>query len=463
MSDVPESWIRCTIGSRCNLVNGRAFKPTDWSEKGLPIVRIQNLNDPDARFNRFDGEVRSRFLIDTGALLFAWSGTPGTSFGAHIWNGGPAVLNQHIFNVIFDEEKIDKQFFRLAINQKLDELIDKAHGGVGLRHVTKGKFEATEIDLPPLSEQRRIVAKLTDLLKRSKTAREELAHIPRLVQRYREAILASAFRGELTADWRGKASAKSKDSLATGLTAIRSAYFRQAGTKEKPVLSPSWMPDIDLPGTWEFVSVDQLTTLVQYGSSAKTSESLTKGVPVLRMGNIFEGQLDYTNLKYLPACHDEFPELLLRDGDILFNRTNSAELVGKTAVYSDVGHPISFASYLIRLRVVGYLPELLSAYINSSFGRAWVRSVVKQQVGQANVNGTKLRELGVPMMPMDEQKELWSRINRTFTIIERLSKEATRATELLDRLDQATLGKAFRGDLMTEVENLKSGKSYVAR
>lgn len=198
-------------------------------------------------------------------------------------------------------------------------------------------------------------------------------------------------------------------------------------------------------------------------SSAKTSEALTKGVPVLRMGNIFEGQLDYTNLKYLPACHDEFPELLLRDGDILFNRTNSAELVGKTAVYSDVGHPISFASYLIRLRVVGYLPELLSAYINSAFGRAWVRSVVKQQVGQANVNGTKLRELGVPMMPMDEQKELWSRINRAFTIIERLSKEATRATELLDRLDQATLGKAFRGDLMTEAENLKSGRSYVAR
>ena len=161
MSGVPKGWSRCTIGSVCKLVNGRAFKPTDWTQEGLPIVRIQNLNDPTAPFNRFDGEVRAQFLIDSGVLLFAWSGTPGTSFGAHIWNGGPAILNQHIFNVVFNESVIDKHFLRLAINQKLDELIDKAHGGVGLRHVTKGKVETTEIDIPPLDEQRRIVPRPT--------------------------------------------------------------------------------------------------------------------------------------------------------------------------------------------------------------------------------------------------------------------------------------------------------------
>jgi type I restriction enzyme S subunit len=190
-----------------------------------------------------------------------------------------------------------------------------------------------------------------------------------------------------------------------------------------------------------------MTGLVQYGSSAKTSESLAKGVPVLRMGNIFEGRLDYAKLKYLPASHNEFPELLLNDGDVLFNRTNSAELVGKTAVYYDPGHRTSFASYLIRVRVVGYLPELLSAYINSEIGRQWVRSVVNQQVGQANVNGTKLRELGVPLMPVDEQKQIWSRIKDAFTRIEHISRETTRAAELLERLDQATLDKAFLGEL----------------
>src|ERR1035438_7846700 len=106
MNDLPIGWKRCTIGSLCELINGRAFKPTDWSDTGLPIIRIQNLNNPRAKFNRFKVEVRSRFLVDTGALLFAWSGTPGTSFGAHIWSGEKAVLNQHIFNVLFDEQVI---------------------------------------------------------------------------------------------------------------------------------------------------------------------------------------------------------------------------------------------------------------------------------------------------------------------------------------------------------------------
>ena len=128
----PTGWTRKTIGSLCNLINGRAFKPSDWPTAGLPIVRIQNLNNSNAKFNYFAGpNVRDRFLIDTGALLFAWSGTPGTSFGAHIWNGGPAILNQHIFNVIFNEGEIDKRFLQLGINQKLEDLIDKAHGGVG--------------------------------------------------------------------------------------------------------------------------------------------------------------------------------------------------------------------------------------------------------------------------------------------------------------------------------------------
>jgi type I restriction enzyme S subunit len=131
-----------------------AFKPTDWVKQGLPIIRIQNLNRPDAEFNYCDSVVDRKFIVQTGELLFAWSGTPGTSFGAHIWSGPTAVLNQHIFRVLFDEACIDKNFFRCAINAKLDELIGKAHGGAGLAHVTKGRFEDTKIELPPLAEQR---------------------------------------------------------------------------------------------------------------------------------------------------------------------------------------------------------------------------------------------------------------------------------------------------------------------
>ena len=166
MSELPQGWVAAEIGSLCSLENGRAFKPTEWGTKGLPIVRIQNLNKPHALYNYFDGEFADRYYLRGGELLFAWSGTPGTSFGAHVWRGGEAVLNQHIFRVDFNDRAIDKRFFRFAINQKLNELINIAHGGVGLRHVTKGKYESTEIPLAPLNEQKRIADKLDAVLAR---------------------------------------------------------------------------------------------------------------------------------------------------------------------------------------------------------------------------------------------------------------------------------------------------------
>jgi type I restriction enzyme S subunit len=119
MSELPDGWTYTTIGDLCDLVNGRAFKPSDWTPSGLPIVRIQNLNRSDAKFNFFAGAVQEKFLVEPGDLLFGWSGTPGTSFGAHIWEGPKAILNQHIFNVHYNGQAVDKAFFRYAINQSL--------------------------------------------------------------------------------------------------------------------------------------------------------------------------------------------------------------------------------------------------------------------------------------------------------------------------------------------------------
>ena len=170
-----------------------------------------------------------------------------------------------------------------------------------------------------------------------------------------------------------------------------------------------------LPNGWEWKLVGEMVEQMQYGTSAKTSQDAT-GVLVLRMGNIQNGELVLDVLKYLPADHDEFPDLLLRDGDVLFNRTNSAELVGKTAVYRGNPAPCSCASYLIRARLLpAYVPEFLAYYINSPFGRAWVSTVVSQQVGQANVNGTKLKALSVPVPGLEEQQKIVAEIEKQFT------------------------------------------------
>lgn len=161
----PRNWEWLRIGDQLDLLNGMAFKPTDWTKSGLRIVRIQNLNNRDAPFNFCDPrQAREKSLIDSGSLLISWSGTPGTSFGAFIWDRGSAVLNQHIFRCDLKTDAFSVSFLRIAINGRLDEMIAKAHGGVGLQHITKGKLEELLIPLPPLAEQHRISAKVDELM-----------------------------------------------------------------------------------------------------------------------------------------------------------------------------------------------------------------------------------------------------------------------------------------------------------
>ena len=160
------SWETKPIGELCCLINGRAFKPSDWSTDGLPIVRIQNLNNPSKPFNKHDGSYAEKHFIDDGSILLSWSGTPGTSFGCFQWMRGPALLNQHIFKVLVDEDVIDGEFYIHAVNGKLDEMIQQAHGGVGLRHITKRKLEGILLPIPPLAEQRRIVSRIKECLER---------------------------------------------------------------------------------------------------------------------------------------------------------------------------------------------------------------------------------------------------------------------------------------------------------
>ncbi len=162
-SDRSSNYPMVAIGDICELFNGRAFKPEDWENAGsggVPIVRIQNLNNPDNEFNYFTGEVNERNTINNEELLFSWSGSRGTSFGAHIWRGGKAVLNQHIFKVGFDATRATKMYLLHALNKAVTEVEENLHGGVGLVHITKGNLEKIKIPLPPLDVQKEIVTEI---------------------------------------------------------------------------------------------------------------------------------------------------------------------------------------------------------------------------------------------------------------------------------------------------------------
>lgn len=412
----PQGWSYAAIGELCTLINGRAFKPSDWTDTGLPIIRIQNLNNPDAKFNYFLGDVAPKFIVENGELLFAWSGTPGTSFGAHIWNGEKAILNQHIFRVLFNEIVIDKIFFRIAINQKLQELIDKAHGGVGLRHVTKGKFEHTEILLPPLNEQRRIVAKIEGLKARSQWVKEAIAAIPPLLDQFRQSVLAAAFRGDLTADWREK------------------------------------NPDVD----WETTTLEQvIKSKPRNGYSPKPVDYPTQ-VKSITLSATTSGKFKPEYYKYLNEEITRDSHLWLNPGDILIQRSNTLEYVGTCAIYDGAFGEFIYPDLIMKVQVreEKTIPEFIYYTLSTKNSRQYFRNNATGTAGNMpKINQQTVMSTPIFLPKIEEQKEIVHRIEVFFKAADKIEQQYQEIKAQIDQLEQSILAKAFRGELVPQDPN----------
>ncbi|WP_313364831.1 restriction endonuclease subunit S [Pseudomonas sp.] len=419
MSDLPEGWEYAPIGALCNLVNGRAFKPQEWSSSGLPIIRIQNLNYPEAKFNFFSGELESKHHVRAGDLLFAWSGTPGTSFGAHIWNRGDAALNQHIFKIEFSDSDIDRDFLRYAINQKLDELIGSAQGGVGLRHVTKGTFEKTEIAFPPLTEQVRIAAKLGELLAQVDTLKARVDGIPVLLKHVRQSILASAVSGRLTEEWRGKNADFNVTTLgkvcavSTGKTPKRGqADYWEGG-------NIPWLTSA-LTGT-EFCSEAEQFVTVRALKEC-TLKLYQPGTLLMAMYGEGKTRGQVTELKIEATC----------------NQACAAISVNETLANKD----------FVKIRLQENYEEVRKMAVGGA---------------QPNLNLEKVREISICLPSMEEQAEIVRRVGQLFAFTDQLEALISVARARIERLPQSILAKAFRGELVPQEPNDEPASALLER
>lgn len=172
-----KGWEYKKLGEVATYINGYAFKPDQWKESGTPIVRIQNLNNANAPYNYYDGEVPDKVKIQNGDLLISWS----ASLGAYIWNGGKAFLNQHIFKVAFDKTDIDKFFLKYAVTSKLAAMAEQVHGAT-MKHIVKKDFDNTLIPYPPLSTQLAIVSELDKINELIRLKKEQLKDFDNLAQ-----------------------------------------------------------------------------------------------------------------------------------------------------------------------------------------------------------------------------------------------------------------------------------------
>jgi type I restriction enzyme, S subunit len=281
-------------------------------------------------------------------------------------------------------------------------------GAVGQQRVPKQYVLDSELALAPLNEQKRIADKLDAILARVDACRGRLDRVPVILKRFRQAVLAAATTGKLTEEWREENARN---------------------------------------GEWPRVELISAARDFSYGSAAKSSKS--GSVPVLRMGNIQDGRLDWTDLVYtsVPA---EITKYKLTTGDVLFNRTNSPELVGKTAVYRGERDAI-YAGYLIRVRCTDrLLPDYLNYCLNSPAGRDYCWRVKSDGVSQSNINAKKLAAFEFGLPGIEEQHEIVRRVETLFTYADRLGARYTAARAQVERLTPALLSKAFRGELVPQ-------------
>ncbi|SFW32626.1 restriction endonuclease subunit S [Ruminococcus flavefaciens] len=263
--DIPRNWKWVRVKELTSLFNGKAFKPSDWSNNGLPIVRIQNLNNDNAPYNHYDKPIEDEYHLYGGELLFAWSGTPGTSFGAHIWKAKEAVLNQHIFKLVFNENCIYKTFFMYALNHRVSSLFEHVHGSAGLQHVTKGVFENTLIALPPLAEQKRIVERVEEIFRLLDTIDEAQEKYSADSQILKAKLITAGIQGKLTKQLPSDGSAQE---LYQQIQAEKQKLIKEGKLKkEKPLppVSPEEVP-FEIPENWMWVRLSSLGTF----SSGKT-------------------------------------------------------------------------------------------------------------------------------------------------------------------------------------------------
>ena len=395
--DIPDSWEWVRLGDLFTIFNGKAFKPKDWTEKGIPIVRIQNLNNPLAEYHLYDGPIEERYHLNGNELLFAWSGTPGTSFGAHIWKDQEAVLNQHIFKLEFNQKELDKGFLKNAMNFRILKLIDDAHGSAGLRHITKKMFEETIIPLPPLSEQSRIAAKIAQLfalLRKVESSNQQYAKLQTLLK---SKVLDLAMRGKLVKQ-------DPNDEPASVLLEKIKAEKDQL-IKEKKIKKSKPLPPIsdeekpfEIPDSWEWVRLGDIGEIFAGGDKPKTF-SKTKDkyhtVPIYSNGIENKGLYGFTDKArvYDPAI------------------TLSAR--------GTIGH-VEYRKkpYLPIIRLISFVPYNEKC-LNCIFYFLQSEILIEKGDGSSipQLTVPKLKPKLIPFPPLSEQKRISAKVAQLFALL----------------------------------------------
>ena len=447
LMELPKGWITTKLGECLRLINGRAYLRHELLDQGTPIIRIQNLNGGDKWFYS-DLQLDRDKYCDKGDLLFAWSAT----FGPFIWQGSRSIYHYHIWKI--EPFEVIDQKFAYYLLEKITQAVKAAAHGVAMPHMTKQGMENWQIQIPPLNEQKRIVAKIEELRERSQKARSHLSAIPNLCNKFRQSVLAAAFRGDLTADWREQNPDVEPASVLLERVRLehrkrweiaelermkaRGKEPRNDKWKEKylELEDPAISTSTDFPEGWAWTTIGHVAECLDSKRIPINKEEREKR----------QGDIPYYGANGQVGWIDDFifddPLVILVEDETFIGRTKPFcyKITGKSWVNNHA-------------HVLRATEALDIDYLNYSLMFYPFIPLTSGTTGRRKLTQGALMSAPYALPPLDEQRQIVAAIEQYFETIERTQQVLNSDFNLIAQLDRSILAKAFRGELVEQEPN----------
>jgi type I restriction enzyme S subunit len=473
------SWCRITLSEVAPILNGFPFPSSSFSrEEGTPLLRIRDvLTMATEAF--YKGEFDSTYLVKPGELLIGMDG----DFNCALWKGPPALLNQRVCKVTPDERFYGRKLLVYALPGYLSA-INAATSSVTVKHLSSNTVADIPLPLPPLNEQRRIVAEIEKQFTRLEASVAALKRAQANLKRYRASVMKAACEGRLVPTEAELARAENRlyepaDQLLARILEERRAKWEadqlakiQAAARPgraggKPPKDDKWKanykepgpPDTSnlplLPEGWTWAAVDQLAIRVTKGTSPgwQGFKYVQRGVLFLRSQNVLWGKLDLTETVYVEQqFNDTHSSSIVREGDVLLNLVGAS--VGRSAVASRQADGANTNQAVGVIRLVHDHPtaKFLMLFFISPDGQAHIAGT-KADVARANFNLDDIRPTPVPLPPIEEQERIVAEVERRLSVIDELEATVDANLKRAERLRQSILKRAFEGKLVPQHPN----------
>jgi type I restriction enzyme S subunit len=446
---LPKGWVETELSSILKLKNGFAFKSTDYKEEGIPVIRISDIQDglitseKAVCVNEFDRA--DDFIVEKGDILIAMSGATTGKFG--VFNDDyKAYQNQRVGNLKPIDSNINKKFIYYLIGNLKKEIEEKAYGGAQ-PNISAKLIEEIKINLPPLNEQQRIVAKLDQIFSHLETAKKGLEKIPVLLKQFRQSVLTQAVTGKLTEEWReGKETSSSEL-----MSSLQKHHFLAGGHKKgnasHPDLEKHNLTFNSIPLGWGLLELRELCHRekpITYGILMPGPE-IKDGRPYLKVMSYPNNVLDFEKVRHTTVeIEESFKRSRLTTGDIVLSIRGT---VGRVIIIPEELNGANITQDSARISVQEKMNNVFIALCMKSQEVQKLMETITKGVAVRGINIGDIRYIKLPIPSYTEQTEIVRRVETLFAKADAIEVRYKVLKEKIDNLPQAVLAKAFRGEL----------------